>query len=198
MGYSRIRPRTLPVDRDESAVAAFKEQFGREFRDREVWFYDETGVDNDGTPRRTWARRGSTPVCFYRGNHIRENVVGAVNPCTGDLETLIMPYNDARVFQRFLDYFAQRTDNRPVIMVLDNASWHKTKSLQWGNVTPVYLPAYSPDLNPIEELWKVLKDRLCDPIPARTHDELQRRIQKVLRSFFNNQYEVKSICKLHY
>jgi transposase len=43
--------------------------------------------------------------------------------------------------------------NKKVILVLDNASWHKAKSLNWHHIEPVYLPPYSPDFNPIERFW---------------------------------------------
>ncbi|MGD9818702.1 MAG: transposase, partial [Desulfomonilaceae bacterium] len=40
---------------------------------------------------------------------------------------------------------------------LCNASWHKSKSLNWGRFEPIFLPPYSPDLNPIERLWLIMK-----------------------------------------
>ena len=43
------------------------------------------------------------------------------------------------------------------ILIMDNTSWHKSKSLDWHHFEPVYLPAYSPDFNPIERLWLRLK-----------------------------------------
>lgn len=198
MGFNRIRPRTLPLKRNEEAIENFKIDYWTCYSFCEVWFFDETGIENDMSPRQVWARKGSKPTWYYRGNHIRENIVGAVNPRTGGLETLIMPYNDTFVFQQFLDYFKIRTDNRHLVMVLDNASWHKVKSLNWGNIVPIYLPPYSPDLNPIERLWKVIKDRLCDPIPAKSHEELQNRIQKILADLFENKKQVQSICKVDY
>ncbi len=51
------------------------------------------------------------------------------------------------------------------MMVQDNASWHKAKGLNRWTILPIYLPPYSPDLNPIEILWKVIKDRLFNVIP---------------------------------
>ena len=83
-------------------------------------------------------------------------------------------------------------------MVLDNASWHKTETLRWGTVLPIFLPPYSPDLNPIEVLWKVIKDRLYDEIPARDNEELQNRIQAEVRYFYANPQEIKSTCKVNY
>lgn len=141
---------------------------------------------------------GRRKTCYYRGNHIRESLVGAVNPKTGDFESLILPYIDTQSFQFFLDYFNERLVNRTILMVLDNATWHKSEALKWGNVLPVFLPPYSPDLNPIEILWKVIKDRLFNEIPSSNFEELQDRIQIVVRQLYNNPEEVKSICKVKY
>jgi transposase len=52
--------------------------------------------------------------------------------------------------------------------VLDNGAGHKAKAVRWpSNVVPVFLPPYSPELNPIERLWRDLKDRLAD-VPTKT------------------------------
>ncbi len=40
---------------------------------------------------------------------------------------------------------------------MDNASWHKRKTTHWHNWQPMYLPPYSPDLNPIERIWLTIK-----------------------------------------
>ncbi len=45
----------------------------------------------------------------------------------------------------------------PVHLVLDNASWHKSKRLIWHHIEPIYLPPYSLDFNPIEKIWQYLK-----------------------------------------
>lgn len=198
MGYVRIVPRTMAVQRDEKKVEEFKENFHPAYDDEEVWFYDESGFACDMKPRRQWAKKGSKPVHFYLGNHIRCNLVGAVCPANGELETLIVPYTDTVVFQLFLDYLKERTDNRRIIIVMDNASWHKTRGLKWGNIIPVYLPPYSPDLNPIEELWKVIKDRFCDIFPPENQEKLCDKLQDILQQLFKNKEEVKSICKINY
>jgi transposase len=198
LNYSQICPRTLPVKRDEEAVLEFKLDYWTLYYQCDLWFFDETGVENDRRPRRVWAKKGSKPIWYYSGNHIRENIMGAVNPSSGEFEALIISHNDTETFQYYLDHLNSYMKDRRIVMVLDNASWHKTQKLNWGNITPLYLPAYSPDLNPIEELWKVIKDRLCDPIPAKTHEELQDRIQVILKQLFKEPSQVQSICKINY
>lgn len=124
--------------------------------------------------------------------------MGAVRPKTGALESLMVPYMDSLVFQTYLDYLKEQTQNRSLLLVMDNARWHKVKSLDWGNIIPIYLPIYSPELNPIEELWKVMKDRIFNVYPAKNKEELYDRVQEVLRYFFQNPDEVKSICRVPY
>lgn len=198
MGFRRTRPRKVPIKRDQKEADNFKENFKVLLDMLDVWFYDETGIEGDAAPRLVWSLKGRRKTCYYNGSHIRESVMGAANPKTGELETLIMPYVDTQIFQQFLDYFNERLAGRHVVMVLDNASWHKTASLTWGTVIPVYLPPYCPDLNPIEVLWKVLKDRAYDLMPPKNNEELQDRIQTVIRQFLANPNEVKSICKPGY
>jgi len=47
--------------------------------------------------------------------------------------------------------------NRAFILIIDNASWHKRKTTHWHNWQPMYLPPYSPDLNPIERIWLTIQ-----------------------------------------
>ena len=63
---------------------------------------------------------------------------------------------------------------------MDNASWHKCKSLRWGAFEPVYLPPYSPDLNPIERLWLLIKAEWFTAFIAKTRDELWDHLDQAL------------------
>jgi transposase len=198
IGCRRIRPKKIPVKRDEQKAEVFKQNFKILYENLEIWFFDETGIEGDSPLSLVWSLPGTRPKYYYSGSYIRESLLGAVNPKTGALETLIMPYVDKDIFQQFLDHFNMKLNDRYVMIVLENASWHKPISLNWGKIIPLYLPPYSPDLNPIEVLWKVIKDRLYNPTPTKNHDELQDRIQVVIRQLLDNPEEVKSICKVGY
>ena len=56
------------------------------------------------------------------------------------------------------------------ILIVDNASWYKSSSLRWGAFEPLYLPPYSPDLNPIEKLWMVIKAEFFTDFIANDRD----------------------------
>ena len=66
------------------------------------------------------------------------------------------------------------------VLVLDNGAFHKADALQWpAHVVPVFLPPYSPELNPIERLWRDLKDQLADGV-AKTLDELSEAVGAII------------------
>jgi hypothetical protein len=198
LGYVLIKARPKGIKQDKEKVKEFRETFPSKYKDEDIRFYDETWYKSDQEAGKEWSRKGTKPPHYYQGNHVSCGVMGSVSPKTGELEALLVPYVDNLVFQSYLDYLKEQTGNKRLVLVMDNARWHKVKSLEWGNIIPVYLPEYSPELNPIEELWKVMKARTYNAYPAKNREELYDRLQEVLRYFFQNPEEVKSICKLTY
>jgi transposase len=89
-------------------------------------------------------------------------VYGAVAPATGERFFLEFPYLNAESFQLFVDAFAQAFPDSLNILLLDNRGAHTAQRVQWPNhVRPVWLPPYCPELNPIERVWRDLKDDLA-------------------------------------
>jgi len=66
------------------------------------------------------------------------------------------------------------------LLVVDNASWHKSKSLRFGAFEPTYLPPYSPDFNPIERLWLILKAEWFTDFVAKDRAALIARLDAAL------------------
>jgi transposase len=86
-------------------------------------------------------------------------VYGAVAPTTGERFFLELPYLNANMFQLFLDAFAQAFPDSLNLLLLDNSGAHTAQRLRWpDNVRGVWLPPYCPELNPIERVWRDLKD----------------------------------------
>ena len=89
-------------------------------------------------------------------------VYGAVAPATGEGFFLELPSLNADMFQLFVDAFAQAFPDSLNIWLLDNSGAHTAQRLRWPeNVRCVWLPPYGPELNPIERLWRDLKDDLA-------------------------------------
>jgi putative transposase len=165
----------------------------------ELWFSDECGVEGDPRPRRRWVQPGKRRTVPYLGDHIRQNVIGAVAPQSGALFSLIVDGVDTDVFQFFLDEMAKAIPPKAgvrQILIVDNASWHRAARVRWHHFEPKFLPGYSPDFNPIERLWLRLKaDWFWDYI-ARTPEELTERLCTALKSFIDAPSKTSSICSI--
>ena len=195
------RPCAPPDLLDEAKRQAFREEIQQLLSDPQchVWFGDETGIEGDPRPRRRWGECGVPLTTPYIGKHLRENVIGAVEPSTGQLVCHMVPFVDREWFQLFVDDLAKATQGaheagKRVVLVLDNAQWHKWRWMNWHHVQPLYLPPYSPDLNPIEVLWLILKARWFTNHICRSGQELSDRIIQALKSFIDNADAVRSIC----
>jgi transposase len=199
-GFSLIVPRKVHPNADPELQRRFVEDFNTRLKSEplRVFFCDEAGVEGDPRPCRQWYQKGTKPRVKNDGVHLRQSVIGSVSPVDGEFFSLVVPYTDTQVFQLFLDTFSERIKNERVYLVLDNASWHHAAGLNWHNFIPLFLPPYSPELNPIERLWKVLKDRYFKNWYSRDEDTLTERLCHALLQFQSQPENVKSICNIHY
>lgn len=201
LDYHLRVPRPWPERQNEQERQQFKEFLSQLLADPHVqlWFADESGVEGDPRPRRRWSQPGKPRTVPYLGDHLRLNVIGAVCPREGRLFSLVMDGVDTDVFQFYLDQMAQavpKEEGQRQLLVMDNASWHKAVRLNWHHFEPVYLPAYSPDFNPIERLWLRLKADWFWDFIARTEQELSDRLCLALKSFMEDPPKTASICAI--
>ena len=137
------------------------EQIRREHPDKriQVWFQDEARFGQQGTLTRKWARKGSRPPAVKQTQYDYLYVIGAVCPASGQAVGLLSPHINTEVMNIFLEQFAQEVDpDVHAVMIWDQAGFHTSKQLKLSpNVTVVPLPPYSPELNPIENLWHYLR-----------------------------------------
>ena len=199
--FTLLRPRPVAHKQDQEAREIFITRIKELIKDDacELWFADESGIDGDPRPRQMWAKVGSHPTVKYSGTHLRANVIAAVQPKIGEIFSLTIPYADTEVFQCFLDQFAKEKPVDPlkkIYLILDNASWHKSKALNWHHILPLYLPAYSPDLNPIEILWLAIKNTFFHNWYTKSADELNQRLCDALNHFISNPAKVASNANL--
>ena len=177
-------PQPWPDRQDEALRQAFIAQLRQWMSDGQIdlWYMDETGIEGDPRPRRRWAKVGEKTRITRNGEHLRRSATGMVCPRTGLFYALMFQHSDTEAFQIFLDH-ANRDMHfeRPRnLLICDNASWHKSKSLRWGQFEPIYLPPYSPDLNPIERLWLVMKAEWFNDFIAKDGLELEERLAQAL------------------
>jgi transposase len=195
-GYVLKVPQPWPDRQDEVLREEFVNRLKSLAEDPEVdlWYGDETGVEGEPKPRRGWAIKGSRPKVVHNGDHSRLNILGCVCPRTGEFFAIEASHCDTDVFQVFLDEAAQSIApaRKRNILILDNASWHKRKSLDWHFFEPVYLPPYSPDFNPIERIWLIMKAEHFANIHCRNKTALIERADHALCELMDNPTKVAS------
>jgi transposase len=148
-----------------------------------VFAQDETRLGLLPVVRRRITIRGVQPLAPVTYQFENFYLYGAVEPTTGASFFLELPYLNSRAFQRWLDGFAAAFPESLNMLVLDNGAGHKAKAVRWpSNVVPVFLPPYSPELNPIERLWRDLKDKLAD-LSAPTLDALSDAVCAIIQHY---------------
>ena len=163
-----------------------------------TFLMDEARLGQQGTLTRVWARTGSRPTAVKQTRYEWVYLYAAVEPATGESVALLAPNADTGTMNVFLRMLAQEL--RPgehAVLILDGAGWHRSKSLVVpGNVTCLLLPPYSPELNPVENLWHYLRSHYLSNRAYRDYDALLdaggdawRRLTPEL---------IKSVCRCPY
>lgn len=92
---------------------------------------------------------------------------------------------------------APRRRGKGVLLVLENASWHKTKSLHWHHIEADYLPSYSPDFNPIERLWRHLKGNYLAGYFTKQSKDLSDKLVESIQDLMDRPKIIRSVCRTH-
>lgn len=125
-----------------------------------LMFQDEGRFGLLGTPRRCWAPPGLRPVVGARLQRQYLYAFGAVSAHDGVMDSLVLPWVNAEMMSLFLAEVGRRHAHEFVLMVMDQAGWHLAGDLVVPeNMRLLYLPPYSPELNPAEHLWKALREQ---------------------------------------
>ncbi len=128
-----------------------------------IYYQDEVGFQTEGTLSYTWSPKGKEIAINNMGRHGRVNLMGVYELGSGDFFYKLTNFKvTALRFKRFLCCLKKKYKNDKFIIIADNASFHKAKWFsEWVKNQPwlqlKFLPAYSPDFNPIERLWKWIK-----------------------------------------
>lgn len=124
-------------------------------------FQDEGRFGRISDSRRCWAPLPMRPVVGQQV--VREYIYGfvAVSPFDGRCTSLILPWVDTQTMSIFLAHTAEQFTGQFCVMFLDQAGWHCAKKLKVPQTICLQLlPAYSPELNPVEHIWDYLRENV--------------------------------------
>lgn len=124
-----------------------------------MWFQDEARVGQQGTLTRLWARKGSRPQAPKDCRYASAYLFGAVCPSRPTGAALVMPHANTEAMSAHLAEISRHVAaGAHALVILDGAGWHQARDLIVpDNITLMPLPPYSPELNPVENIWQFLR-----------------------------------------
>ncbi len=162
-------------------------------------FADEARFGRMNRPRSCWAPNGTRPQVACQ--LVREYVYlyGAVSPKDGTCVYLIMPAPDTQCFQIFLETLAKKYPRQLILLFVDGAGNHHSDELVVpANIMLHLLPPYSPELNPQENLWDEIREKIFKNYALKSMDNVYAKLEEATFYIERNPALVKSITSFPY
>jgi transposase len=120
---------------------------------------DEARFGQQGTLTRVWAKKGTRPTAVKQTRYEWVYLYAAVEPTSGASVARQAPNINTGTMNVFLKMLSEDLEEHDhAVLILDQAGWHKAKKrIVPDNLTILYLPPYSPELNPVERVWAYLR-----------------------------------------
>lgn len=160
-------------------------------------FFDESRFGTHSKIGRSWFKKGTrTPVSVKLG-FSNFYLYTAASHYDGENCTLLLPKVNTECMNIFLEELSKQTQGSNILLVMDGAGWHKSSKVKLPeNIEIMYLPPYSPELNPIERLWQHIKE---NTIVNRVYESLKSLEDSVCEFVAKLKREtVKSVCACGY
>jgi len=162
----------------------------------EIWLQDELREGQQGSLSRSWAPKGTRPRRIRQQQFKSSYIFGAVCPKKDKGCALILPAANNGAMQLHLDEIAQNiTRGWHGVIVMDRAGWHKSKDLKIpNNITLMSLPPYSPELNPMEQVWEQLRKLRLSNTCYSSYDEIDQACVEAWNEFVSIEGNIKRLC----
>jgi len=165
-----------------------------------ILFGDEASFPQWGSLTYTWAKKGQQPIVQTSGIRKGYKVFGLIDYFSGRF--FCKGHDKGRLnsesYEAFLTEVLSKT-RKHIILIQDGARYHTSKAMKnffdrkAYRLTVYDLPSYSPDYNPIEKLWKKIKEKEIHLQYFPTFDLLKNKVQEALLHFQNLKNEVLSL-----
>lgn len=204
IGFSVQKPLYQAWQQDAKLVNQWESEIYPNIRKRakaagaEIYFADESGMRSDYHTGTTWSPKGQTPVVSVTGRRFSLNMISAVSP-GGKFKFML---NEGTVTSDVFIEFLKRLligASKPVYLIVDGHPTHRSAKVkkfvqdQQGMLGLFFLPPYSPQLNPDEQVWAHVKRQVSRQL-VQSQDEMKRlalgalrrlqKLPKLVQSFF--------------
>lgn len=125
----------------------------------ELWFQDEARVGQKNGRVYQLPPKGTRPRQAADQRHENAYIFGAVCPALDKGAALVMLHANTEAMQKHLEEISASVATKAHgVVIMDGAGWHKSGALDLPeNLSILFLPPYSPELNPVENIWQFLR-----------------------------------------
>ena len=164
--------------------------------DVDVWFQDEARIGQQNTTTRLWARTGSRPRAVKQQQFEYAHLFGAICPANGASEALIVPFLTKEIMKKHLAQISATTaKGRYAVVVMDGAGWHTDDIADdFHNLSILKLPPYSPELNPIEQVWSWLRQHHLANRCFESYEAIVDACSDAWNDFISDKVRVSKMC----
>ena len=163
----------------------------------EIWFQDEARVGQQGTLEYIWAPIGSRPLAVRDNRHDSVYLFGALCAYRAVGAAIVMPAATSEAMSEHLkEISTQVAPGAHAVLVCDGAGWHRRgeRLVVPDNITLLPLPPYSPELNPMENVWDYLRGNKLSHTVWDTYDAIVEACAKAWRFLIDDTDRIRSIA----
>jgi transposase len=195
MGFSYQKASFVSDHLNEQARRAWLAQTWPEIealgeqKNAHILFGDEASFPQWGTLSYTWARRGCQPVTKTSGKRKGYKVLGLIDYFTGRFYYRCQEGRlNSASYAAFIEQVLRQT-RKHIILIQDGARYHTSAAMKpffeqhRDRLTVFQLPSYSPDFNPLEKLWKKIKEQGTHLHHFPTFEALKDKVEEALLDF---------------
>ena len=161
-----------------------------------VFFEDEGRFGRISREMYCWVKKDMVPSVARQ--MIREYIYAysAIAPATGDCFSMIAPYCNTESMNYFLSLLACNYCNYRIVLILDKAGWHISQGIKLpSNLFLMHLPLYSPELNPVELLWREIRRKHFHNKIFNSLDEVEDTLNEALAICHNSKDGIKRLAQ---
>lgn len=203
-------PRPSHVKKDETKVKEFRETLAEQMqalnlpknKKVKLWVYDEMRYGLHPLLRKMWSLVGHRVVAPVQRRFKWGYLFGAIEVEGGSSEFLFTDGIAKDFDYEFLNQISRNNPEYEHVVIGDGAGFHHKQNQENGNILPMNihvltLPPYSPELNPIEKLWDIVKDKICTR-HWENLGELEEAITEILQTWWQRARGFSSLFRNSY
>ena len=162
----------------------------------DIWIQDEARFGQQNQTTRLWAETGTRPSAVQQQQYEYSYLFGAVCPSNGKTTALIMPFANKAAMTEHLRLISESTPKgRHSVVIVDGAGWHTLDTVSpFSNVSLIKLPPYSPELNPMEQVWQWLRQRCLSNRVFKDYEEIVEQVSEAWNTFISDSERVMKLC----